>query len=215
MSQDTVIPWFHIHKTADTSIYLCEKNEVSEQAVEETEPMMKPYRDRSTSWDYRSASALIYEAFRQYEIPLEQYRVSDSGRPYIAGGRGDISISHSGHYTVVAITGNPELSIGIDIEEIERARKRNIRGIAKRFFPEKEFIRVRDSEDPAIEFLNLWTQKEARMKALRVPLAQTLGENVTESAVPAGDFHNKEDFMYMASKNYVMTTCFFTIDKKQ
>ena len=109
MSQDTVIPWFHIHKTADTSIFLCEKNEISEQAVEETEPMMKPYRNRSTTWDYRSASALIYEAFRQYEIPLEQYMVSYSGRPYIAGGRGDISISHSGHYTVVAITSNPEL----------------------------------------------------------------------------------------------------------
>lgn len=208
MSQDTVIPWFHIHKTADTSIFLCEKNEISEQAVEETEPMMKPYRNSSTSWDYRSASALIYEAFTRYGIPLDSYRESETGRPYIAGSQADFSVSHSGRYTVVAITTDPDVSIGIDIEEIERARKRNIPGIAKRFFPEKEFIRVRDSEDPAIEFLNLWTQKEARMKALRVPLAQTLRENGTESAAPAGDFHNKEDFMYMASKNYVMTTCF-------
>lgn len=174
-----MISWYKEYHIDDICILICEKNDLTSQEVEETEPMMKPYRNRSESWDYRSASALVYAIFNTYHIPLELYRETDDGRPFLAGGRGDFSISHSGNFTALAFTSDSSKSIGIDIEEIERAFKKDVSRLADRFFSEEEYLAVRKSHAPILKFLELWTRKEALMKSLRIPLSRLLKEEKT------------------------------------
>lgn len=174
-----------------TDILFLEKNDASIAKVDRLEPLMRPYRNARDTWDYRSASALIYEAFTRYGIPLSAYRELPSGRPYIAGSQADFSVSHSGRYTVVAITTDPDVSIGIDIEETARASKRDIVGLSRRFFSEEEARSVAGAKDPVDTFLRLWTMKEALMKSRRVPLSQVLK---TES----------RNATYIVNKNFII-----------
>ncbi|MGN0241876.1 MAG: 4'-phosphopantetheinyl transferase family protein [Candidatus Weimeria sp.] len=155
-----------------TDLFFLEKNKAAEDEVSRLEPLMRPYRSRRDSWDYRSASALIYKALTRYGIDLSEYREDESGRPFIASGKADFSVSHSGRFTCVAITDEPEKSIGIDIEDRERTQKRDILGISRRFFQEDEAEAVADAADKEREFLRIWTMKEAMMKAGRIPLHQ-------------------------------------------
>ena len=184
-----------------TDILFMEKNAASIEKVKRLEPLMHPYRKARDTWDYVSASALIYEAFTRYGIPLTAYKELPSGRPYIASsrnsavalgktqtdflydGNADLSVSHSGRYTAVAITTAPDVSIGIDIEERERASKRDVIGLSKRFFSEEEAEQVLSSEDQTDTFLRLWTMKEALMKSRRIPLSQVLKGGITDSKV--------------------------------
>lgn len=182
-----------------TDILLLEKNEKSEEQVARLEPLMRPYRNALNSWEYRSASALICEAFKRYGIALDRYRESESGRPYIVDEQADLSVSHSGRYTCVAITTDPGVSIGIDIEERVRASKRDLAGIAHRFFSPAEAAKVEQSDDTVFEFLKLWTMKEALMKSRRVPL----------SLVLKGDTTNHKT--YFTTGEYVM--CIVTVKK--
>jgi phosphopantetheinyl transferase len=155
-----------------TDLFFLEKNKDAEDEVSRLEPFMRPYRNRRDSWDYRSASALIYKAFTRYGIDLDEYRENESGRPYIASGQADFSVSHSGRFTCVAITNDPGKSIGIDIEDRERTGKRDIPGISRRFFKEDEAEAVAEAADKERKFLRIWTMKEAMMKAERIPLHQ-------------------------------------------
>lgn len=155
-----------------TDLFFLEKNKDAEDEVSRLEPFMRPYRNRRDSWDYRSASALIYKALTRYGIDLSEYREDESGRPYIASGQADFSVSHSGRFTCVAITDETGKSIGIDIEDKKRTQKRDILGISRRFFTEDEAEAVAEAEDKEREFLRIWTAKEAMMKAERIPLHQ-------------------------------------------
>lgn len=166
--------WFYIHEGLRLRIYACVRTPETEEAVARIAPEMKGIRSARDSWDYASASALLYEAFVAEKIPKELYREAASGRPYIDHGQGDVSISHSGAYTCVAVTTDPGLSLGIDIEEVSRVRNRDIVGISQRFFSEEEAAGVNDTYEGVREFMRLWTMKEAAMKALRVPLSDLL-----------------------------------------
>lgn len=155
-----------------TDLFFMERDKSAEERVLREEPLMRPYRNRRDNWDYRSASALIYEAFTRYGIDLSQYREREDGRPFVASGQADFSVSHSGRFTCVAITDEPKKSIGIDIEDRNRTQKRDILGISRRFFTEEEAEAVAGAADQEREFLRIWTMKEAMMKAERIPLHQ-------------------------------------------
>ncbi|MQN00774.1 MAG: hypothetical protein DUD27_05625 [Lachnospiraceae bacterium] len=157
-----------------TDIFFIEKDSGAACDILKYEQLMHPYRHERDSWEYRAASALIFKAFEAYGIEAAEYREAESGRPYIASGRADFSVSHSGNTACVAITDTPGISIGIDIEEKSRARRRDVTGLSRRFFSEEEAFAVEGSEDRTDEFLRLWTMKEAMMKARRVPLYKTL-----------------------------------------
>lgn len=79
------------------------------------------------------------------------------GKPLINGI--DFNISHSGNYVVLVI-GNSE--IGIDIEY---KKERNIELIEK-FFTEQEQQFIKSANDPLLAFYQVWTLKEAYLKAV-------------------------------------------------
>ena len=102
-----------------------------------------------------------------------QFNYGSRGKPEIAESCGvnklKFNLSHSGKVALYAITNARE--IGIDIEKIHPIA--DAEQIAKRFFSAKEFewlSQLSPSEKPAA-FFDLWTCKEAYLKAIGEGLA--------------------------------------------
>ncbi|MBF0589352.1 MAG: 4'-phosphopantetheinyl transferase superfamily protein [Magnetococcales bacterium] len=99
------------------------------------------------------------------------YRRTQHGKPYLAGGPA-FNMSHSGAGVLMAV--GPADPIGIDVERPRPMADRD--GVVDRFFSEQE-QRAYDAtpvEDRHVAFFNIWTRKEAYLKAfghgLRWPL---------------------------------------------
>ncbi len=91
----------------------------------------------------------------------------EHGRPALAAGHGssvDFNWSHSGDRAVAAM--GHGVSLGIDIEHV-RARPRALE-IAERYFSHTEFAALKSvpPEQRSAAFLDIWTAKEAVLKAL-------------------------------------------------
>ena len=100
-----------------------------------------PYPLHSTPYTLHSTPTFLY---------------NDYGAPYIEGGP-YFSISHCKTAIAVAVSENP---IGIDIEVIRTLKPELMR---KTMSPAEQ-QRITSSVAPDIEFIRLWTQKEALLK---------------------------------------------------
>ena len=108
---------------------------------------------------YIMLDELLAEWSRLHQLPINQqptFLYNDYGAPYIEGGP-HFSISHCKTGIAVAVSEN---SIGIDIEAI-RAFKTDL--MRKTMNKEEQQCILR-SNKPEIEFIRLWTQKEALLK---------------------------------------------------
>ncbi len=104
--------------------------------------------------------------------------IRESGRKprFMRSDAGGFSISHSGDLSVALYGGKS--SVGVDIEKI--SLKRDLRGIAKRFFSCAERQYLEDREYEAESFYKIWTAKEAIAKFEGEALADILrGLDVT------------------------------------
>ena len=88
--------------------------------------------------------------------PTPSFLYNDYGAPYIEGGP-HFSISHCKTAIAVAVSENP---IGIDIEGIRTFKPELMR---KTMSPAEQ-QRITSSATPEVEFIRLWTQKEALLK---------------------------------------------------
>ena len=89
------------------------------------------------------------------------------GKPYLAPGRHPanwhFNLSHSHGLALLAVTRLGE--VGVDVEQVRPIRE--MLGIARRFFSEREqaaLAALPEAEVP-VGFFNLWTRKEAWLKA--------------------------------------------------
>lgn len=89
---------------------------------------------------------------------------TDKGKPYLPQSNIHFSLSHSGHWALLAV-GKAEL-IGVDIEVV--AATRDLVGIAENYYHPHEFARMQLLPDEAQTdyFYRLWTLKEAILKAI-------------------------------------------------
>jgi len=92
------------------------------------------------------------------QYTLNDVRLGDTGRPYINDSF-DFNITHSGSYVVCAYSN--EGKIGVDLEIIETIDVSNFKNI----FEETELEQIESSEDRQASFYDLWTIKEAAIKA--------------------------------------------------
>lgn len=77
------------------------------------------------------------------------------------------SLSHAGHYAVLAVANSP---IGVDIEQIHDINP----CIADRYFTTAEQCQISQSSDPTAQFFHIWTCKEAYVKAVGLGLQMGL-----------------------------------------
>lgn len=94
----------------------------------------------------------------------------EGGAPVIEGIPNPVSITHSGKYAAAAISLNPDISLGIDIERIRSFDNRD--SFLRVAFPEDESIRASDLSDKDI--IRMWTLKESFLKILGLGFAENL-----------------------------------------
>lgn len=102
---------------------------------------------------------------------LEKIEYNTFGRPSLPNLQFDFNIAHSGNLVVCAVA---DCRIGVDIEKIEPINLNDFR----RFLTEQEWQDINDSHIPLMSFYNIWTQKEATLKAigkgLNIPLSDII-----------------------------------------
>lgn len=93
------------------------------------------------------------------------------------------SLSHSGDWLLIACTRHNH--VGVDLEHERRMAR--ARELAARFFPaiEQQHLVPLDEPDLSLEFLRLWTAKEALIKAAGAGIAGHIGQ-VAVAASDAG-----------------------------
>ena len=90
---------------------------------------------------------------------LMHLKYSAFGRPYLAIGI-DFNISHAGGYVLCAISESRR--VGVDVEYLGPVDASDI----DTFLSESELVKIWQSKNQSRAFYELWTQKEAFMKAI-------------------------------------------------
>jgi 4'-phosphopantetheinyl transferase len=117
----------------------------------------------------------------------------ESGRPFIAREHAielDFNIAHTNG--MVAVAAGWDLRLGIDVEAF--ARRRNLE-IARRYFSAREIagLAALPPEDQPRRFLELWTLKEAYLKAIGTGIAGGLGSMTFDLDAGAISFERAAD----------------------
>jgi len=113
---------------------------------------------------YVAAHSLLRMMLSEWEArPPRSWRFAtgEYGKPYLRDSQLRFNISHSTHHAVVAVSDGAE--IGVDVEEITPHRVDA--EIARRMFSEVDFQQWVEAQDQVATFFQLWTLKEAYMKA--------------------------------------------------
>jgi 4'-phosphopantetheinyl transferase len=100
------------------------------------------------------------------------FKRSEKGKPYVPGSSLQFNLSHSGHWAVLAVARN--MQIGIDVEQGKHSR--DLAGIAANYYHPDEFTQLqqRQGEEQTRFFYQLWTLKEALLKAMGVGISAGL-----------------------------------------
>ena len=107
-------------------------------------------------------------------LPFHELSIhnEDSGAPFVMWNdqrlEGSLSISHRSDCAIAAFCFDPEISIGIDLEEIDAKS----RGFVEDYFtePEARMVLALSLEEQALAASLLWSGREAIVKALQIGL---------------------------------------------
>ena len=122
----------------------------------------------SATNENRKLSILISQGFakekisEEYNIPKSEiiFSVSDRGKPYCKSHPHIyFSLSHSGNFVALAIS---DKEVGIDIEKFRPAKE----NLINRICSQNEIDAISLSKKTHIKFTEIWTKKEAYLKAL-------------------------------------------------
>jgi len=102
------------------------------------------------------------------------FRTGDHGKPFLIGDELQFNLSHGSEHGLLAVTRNTE--IGVDIEGM--SRKVDTGGIAERFFSKSEAGELfsLNADQQRHGFFNLWTRKEAWLKATGIGISEGLNK---------------------------------------
>lgn len=101
----------------------------------------------------------------------------ENGAPYLANNSLEISISHTGHYALVAT--HPTKKVGIDIERIGDKVGR----VKHKFLSAKELGNI-DDRSSKIHLTILWAAKEAMYKVMGVEIVEFTEQIIIEPFTP-------------------------------
>jgi 4'-phosphopantetheinyl transferase len=102
------------------------------------------------------------------------WQKAEHGKPYLADGGCAFNLTHSEEVAALAV-GSGEL--GLDLED--RSRNVDFLALGKRFFAAPEAAELERAEDQRNLFFEIWTAKEAYIKALGDGLSHPLDQFLT------------------------------------
>jgi len=100
------------------------------------------------------AGALLYGVLGVSESDIS---FGPNGKPYIPNSNKYFNLSHSGNYSVLAVS---DKDVGVDIEKIDEKHLK----VADKIFDKEEISWM--NEDPLYRFHHLWTLKESYLKLI-------------------------------------------------
>ncbi|HEY8941503.1 MAG TPA: 4'-phosphopantetheinyl transferase superfamily protein [Cellvibrio sp.] len=152
-------------------------NPLAEQALllmsdDERERAQKFIRGKE---EYIASRWLLRKVLGQYlqQAPASLvFNRSEKGKPYIANNPLKFNLSHSGHWALLALA--QEMELGVDIEQVRNSR--DLLGIAENYYHPDEYaqLRQRHGDEQLRFFYQLWTLKEALLKAMGVGISAGL-----------------------------------------
>ena len=110
----------------------------------------------------------LKEEYGITEAPVFEY--GEKGKPYLSGhGNLHFNLSHCRTAAVCALSRHP---VGIDVEQIRPIRESLVRYTMN----DEEISRIMSAENPDLEFVKLWTKKEAVLKLRGTGITDDLKE---------------------------------------
>lgn len=146
------------------------------------------FQPRRQAYVYAHASLRLLLARLLGETPAAAIALTQGpkGKPRLAHDRRDVhfSISYRDGYAALALGSVP---LGIDIESVNE--RIDMEEIAARYFmpSEREYLAAAASSDKASVFFNVWTRKEALVKAAGVGINKLAVANALESVAVLTD----------------------------
>ncbi len=166
--------------------YIKRMSEFSEEKKEEFLKFLdkeKRTEYLSSSNENRKNSILLSQGFAKEKIGelynLDKkdivFSVTNQGKPFCKS-HPEIyfSLSHSGDFLTLAVS---DKEVGIDIEKPREAKE----NLVRRVCAENEIKKIYSSEKPNIVFTEIWTKKEAYLKALGTGIDRELSSIDTTS----------------------------------
>lgn len=127
-----------------------------------------------------AAYSLLIEAMKSMalyrELPIVEY--AENGKPYLKNyPHLFFNLSHCNRYVAVGV--NQDSPVGIDVE----CRRKVSPSLIKRVCSDEEQHIISQSSDPDLEFLRLWTRKEAYLKYTGTGIVEPLTNIPPQSTV--------------------------------
>lgn len=145
-------------------------------------------KDRSSSIAARGALRILLSGYTGIPAAEIAFVYSNNGKPHIKDSDIAFNVSHSAEWVLIAI--GYARAIGVDIEKIKQ--KINIAAIAKRYFSPEEQSAIQAADDPCTLFFELWTRKEAYVKAC----GSTLFSELKQMSVPVEASAEKDGWFF-------------------
>lgn len=137
--------------------------------------------DRTRFISSRIALRTILSQYLGVDPGVLSFALGSHGKPRLAGvhqAKLSFNLSHSGGMALLAVARDETRSVGVDVELIRETR--DLDGIAERFFSPSEAASLKrlGTADRAPGFYQLWTCKEAFLKATGEGIAGGLDQAV-------------------------------------
>ena len=179
-----------LSKVSEVHIWFRDTASLDDEAVKSTEQYLSTeeidrgsrFRFENDRRDFSAAHDLLRRALSRYadKSPSDwRFATNDYGKPSLENvdlkGRPlSFSLSHTSGCVVCAITS--DVQIGVDVERVDHSRP--VQEIADRYFAKEEAAWLRRCSDDQrnVRFVELWTLKEAFLKAIGVGVSGSLSE---------------------------------------
>ena len=169
----------------DDNINDCDLDEAMTLLSEQRREQVQKYKHDGPRRQSIAAYLLLRKALKETygieDAPVFEYE--EGGKPRIARHH-DIhfNMSHCRKAVACVVADAP---VGIDVEETTRYND----GVARYTLSDKEYERVMNSAEPAIEFTKLWTMKEALLKYTGEGLRRDIKTVLSLPPANEVDFH--------------------------
>ena len=148
---------------------------------------------------------LLAHGMSEKKLSPYEICISPSGKPFAKNADIHFSLSHSGKYAVAAFS---DSNIGVDIEMLKKVNLK----LSERFFSISEQQIIDKAQNKELEFLKIWTRKEALLKTDALSFTGELSDICT--AKPELTFNKKRyTLSTKVYADYILSCAFCEHDK--
>lgn len=157
----------------------------------------------------------IFSQFIRYFVFEESFGFTPSfidkdGKPYLNDNSFFFNISHIKNHIIMVVA---DVEVGVDMEFV--STKRNLLGIAERYFSTDEYQSLKNSDEINKDFYTLWTLKEAQVKRSSLGIAKELSKAIFYKKQQWASEKYPNDFVTTFYDDLIISICCENVTDKQ